>query len=610
MPPQSTDKPADLSSLASLGMQDHVAQQQWAPNQPAAKGKETAPAESHTLLKTAGVTAVSAALIFGGLRFRPLTRLLGEAAEEKGALTKATELFGNHPLQSAETLISGITAKINQGCLTPEKFSQLLTAVKPEDRDIASSFMRLSLGNASDYTLMHNLADMGTQLKASGVKLTDLDQLNSAYPGSPGQITGYLFRKANGLKLGIHNLGAFEAPSYGSPNNPIVLFDHIKDLDAKQTEQLQTAIKGGRRVFVMDVNNFHGGINFVDMAKGEAEQKLVALVEEAKRVRQAAAEAPGAVSQTMTPDQLAHHVLNAKTDADAAAIGATVIRPAANTEQQLFGQLANRDKVEAFFARYQNPTHKRVALETVANAGYDSFTGIAEQTRKLHGVITSDAVGSGLDPVKDVRYLVGIDNFPNLGASSGGFVSSIYRQVNELPRDRFVDLTRMYFHPTPEVAAKRTYVLDDMSHSGEQIVEVFRDLHKEGRVGSLSFATLHALDTSSAFKYAPTPAREAAGRLIRFMTLSKEAPVEGATKRTVKALAANKSWFSRPSPELVQARAYYQAFQEMTAKAPQKNMRLANQLTPYVLSDRTNPVTEALAKEVLKLHQWGLSQPE
>jgi hypothetical protein len=266
--------------------------------------------------------------------------------------------------------------------------------------------------------------------------------------------------------------------------------------------------------------------------------------------------------------------------------------------------------VEAFFARYQNPTHKRVALETVANAGYDSFTGIAAQTKKLHGLITSDAVGSGLDPLKDVRYLVGIDNFPNLGASSGGFVSSIYRQVNGLPRDRFVDLTRMFFEPTPEIAAKRTYVLDDMSHSGEQIVEVFRDLHKEGRVGSLSFATLHALDTSSAFKYAPTPAREAAGRLIRFMTLSKEAPVEGATKRTVKALAANKSWFSRPSPELVQARAYYQAFQEMTAKAPQKNMRLANQLTPYVLSDRTNPVTEALAKEVLKLHQWGLSQPE
>jgi hypothetical protein len=611
---ETKDHQVELTALASYAWQERVAQEQNLARKPAAVHQASLPESDHRLLKAAGLGVLGAAVVVASLKFKPLSSLIAKATEEEGAVARLTELISKHPGESVESLISGITAKLNQGCLTPEIFERLVSSIRPEDRRIASAIAKLSLPNASDFTLMHDLADMGKQLQEQGVNLHEIEELNSASSGSAGQTTAYLFRKANGLRLGIHNVASIESPSSYIPSKkPVLLFDHIKDLSEEQTKFLQGQLNSGRQVFLMDVNNFHKGINFIDMAKDTPEQKLFSLVEEAKQVRQAGLGSPNAVlPRHLSSYRLAYHVLNAETDQAVAQFPAsvrpTVIRPWPRTREDLFGQLASRDKVEAYFARYQNPVHQRMALETVADAGYDSFAGIAKKTSQLHGVIKADAAAAGMDPIKDVRYLVGIDNWPNMGASSGGFVSSVFREMNELPAHRFVDVDRLWFSPTVETAARRTYVLDDMSHTGEQVEEVFRDLRRDrGIYHPLSFATLQTLDTSRALRYVPTPAREAAGRPLRFLTLSLDEPVDGSSKKTIKTLSAAKRFFRAPSEALLQARARYKVFQEMTAGATEKRLRGANQLNPYVLSDRTNPITADFARDVLNLRQWGLS---
>jgi hypothetical protein len=49
--------------------------------------------------------------------------------------------------------------------------------------------------------------------------------------------------------------------------------------------------------------------------------------------------------------------------------------------------MVNRDKVEAYRAKFQNPAYKRFAAETLADIDYDSFSGIANQ---LNRYVVSD----------------------------------------------------------------------------------------------------------------------------------------------------------------------------------------------------------------------------
>jgi hypothetical protein len=562
-------------------------------------------------LEIAGVAIAATGLVVAGLRYKPLGALaesvLKVGGEDSGALSK---LVSKYPELSIGELVTKTTENLNQGCLNSATFERLVGTVAPADRELASSIAKLSLPNASDFTLMHGLRDMGKQLETSGVNLHELQELTSANPASPGQTTAYLFRKANGIKLGIHNLGAVDAPTSGAlaSKTPILLFDHIADFNPQQIEQLQKAAQSGRQIFLMDANNFHAGINFTDFAKGTAESKLQTLVEQAKAL---AGKAPDvvapAVEHSSQEQSLAYRLLNGKTDQDAAAIGATVVRPAAVSDDTLFRQIVNRDKVETYLSRFQNPAQKRLAAETLADIDYESFSGIAKQTQKLHQVISADATASGLDPAKDIRYLVGVDNWPNLGASSGGFISSIYREMNGLEPQKFVDFDRMYYRSAGGAAARRTYVLDDMSHSGEQIREVATDLRREYGVGGLTFSTNSALKTSTIMKYSvennPTGG-------LRFLSADIKDPVAETSRATIKALRAEKGFFQAPSNELLQAQARRSVYLDMTKGAEGGKGLVANQLNPYVVSDRTNPITANFAREVLNMQQWGYSKIE
>ena len=546
-----------------------------------------------------------------GLRYKPLGVLaesvLKVGGEDSGALSK---LVSKYPELSIGELVTKTTENLNQGCLNSATFERLVGTVAPADRELASSIAKLSLPNASDFTLMHGLRDMGQQLETKGVNLHELQELTSANPASPGQTTAYLFRKANGIRLGIHNLGAVDAPTSGAlaSKNPILLFDHIADFNPEQIEQLQKAANSGRQIFLMDANNFHAGINFTDFAKGTAESKLQTLVEQAKALAGKAPDAVApAVEHSSQEQSLAYRLLNGKTDQDAAAIGATVVRPAAVSDDTLFRQIVNRDKVETYLSRFQNPAQQRLAAETLADIDYESFSGIAKQTQKLHQVISADATASGLDPTKDIRYLVGVDNWPHLGASSGGFISSIYREMNGLEPQKFLDFDRMYFRAAAGSAARRTYVLDDMSHSGEQIREVATDLRREYGVGGLTFSTNSALKTSTVMKYSvennPTGG-------LRFLSADIKDPVAETSRATIKALRAEKGLFQAPSNELLQAQARRSVYLDMTKGAKGGKDLVANQLNPYVVSDRTNPITANFAREVLNMQQWGYSNIE
>jgi hypothetical protein len=572
---------------------------------------------SHLLknLEISGIGIAATGLVVAGLRYKPLASLaeslLKSGSEDSGALSK---LVSKYPELSLGDLITRTTDNLNQGCLNRETFDHLVGSVVPADRELAGSIAKLSLPNASDFTLMHSLRDMGSQLETSGIKLHELQELTSANPASPGQTTAYLFRKANGIRLGIHNLGAIDAPTSGAvaSTKPILLFDHISEFSPEQIEHLKKAAQSGRQIFLMDANNFHTGINFTDFAKGTAESKLQTLVEQAKAL---APEAPDAVANAATPavqhstgkQSLAYRLLNEKTDKDAAAIGATVVRPAPVSDDALFRQIVNKDKVESYLARFQNPAQKRLAAETLADIDYESFSGIAKHTQKLHQAISADATASGLDPAKDIRYLVGVDNWPNLGASSGGFISSIYREMNGLAPQKFVDFDRMYYRTAEGPAARRTYVLDDMSHSGEQIREVATDLRREYGVSGLTFSTNSALKTSTVMKYAVENNPRTG---LRFLSADIKDPIAEASQATIKALRAEKGFFQAPSEELLQARARRKVYLCMTKSAESRKTLVANQLNPYVVSDRTNPITADFAKQVLNMQQWGFSKIE
>jgi hypothetical protein len=571
-------------------------------------------------LEIAGIAIAATGLVVAGFKYKPLGSLaesvLKFGGEDSGALAK---LIPKYPELSIGDLVTKTTENLNQGCVSRETFDRLVGTVAPADRPLAGSIAKLSLPNASDFTLMHGLRDMGKQLETSGVNLHELQELTSANPASPGQTTAYLFRKANGIKLGIHNLGAVDAPTSGAitSKTPILLFDHISEFSSEQLEQLQKAAQSGRQIFLMDANNFHSGINFTDFAKGTAESKLQTLVEQAKTL---AGKAPEITPDVATPnvvasaaahsteeERLAYRLLNGKTDTDATAIGATVIRPAAVSDDNLFRQIVNKDKVESYLARFQNPAQQRLAAETLADIDYESFSGIAKQTQKLHQAISADAIASGLDPTKDIRYLVGVDNWPNLGASSGGFISSIYREMNGLEPQRFVDFDRMYFRSAAGSAARRTYVLDDMSHSGEQIRSVATDLRREYGVGGLTFTTNSALKSSTVMKYAiennPTGG-------LRFLSADLKDPIAESSRATIKALKAEKGFFQAPSNDLLQAQARRQVWLDMTKGTVGRKDLVANQLNPYVVSDRTNPITADFAKQVLNMQQWGFSKIE
>lgn len=554
-------------------------------------------------LEFAGIAIAATGLLVASIKYKPLRGLAEDVFKLGGenSAERLAKLIPKYPELGLDGLVTKIINNLNQGCLTRETFKHLVGSVAPADKDLATSIAKLSLPNASDFTLMHSLRDMGKQLESSGINLHEMHELTSANPASPGQTTAYLFRKANGIKLGIHNLGAVDAPISGavSSTKPIFLFDHVADLSAPQLEHLQKAAQSGRQVFVMDANNFQNGINFTDFAKGTAESKLQALVDQAKTL--------GGDASEVTPDRLAYRVLNEKTDQDAAALGATVIRPSPVSDDALFRQLVNRDKVEDYLAKFQNPAHKRFAAETLADIEYDSFSGIAKKTQKLSDVIAADAKASSMDPAKDIQYLVGIDNWPNMGASSGGFVSSIYREMNGLPPKQFVDFDRMYYKPSAGAAPRRTYVLDDMSHSGEQIREVAFDLRREHGVGGLSFSTISALKSSTVMKYnvaTGTP------RGLRFLTAELKDPIAESSRATIKALKAESGFFSSSSDELLQAKARRDVWLQMTKDVEGKKALVANQLNPYVVSDRTNPITADFAKEVLNMRQWGYSEIE
>jgi hypothetical protein len=267
--------------------------------------------------------------------------------------------------------------------------------------------------------------------------------------------------------------------------------------------------------------------------------------------------------------------------------------------------LVNRDKVEDYLTRFQNPAHKRFAAETLADIEYDSFSGIAKKTQKLSDVIAADAKASNMDPAKDIQYLVGVDNWPNMGASSGGFVSSVYREMNGLSPKQFVDFDRMYYKPSAGPAPRRTYVLDDMSHSGEQIREVAFDLRREHGVGGLSFSTISALKSSTVMKYS---VESGAPKGLRFLTAELKDPIAESSRATIKALKAESGFFSSSSDELLQAKARRDVWLQMTKGAEGKKALVANQLNPYVVSDRTNPITADFAKQVLNMRQWGYSE--
>jgi hypothetical protein len=580
--------------------------QSGAKSESAEKASELPKTQTSGLIKDleiAGIAVAATGLLVASIKYKPL-RSLSESVLKLGGEDSAerlAQLIPKYPELGLDGLVTKITNNLNQGCLTRETFSHLVGSVAPADQGLASSIAKLSLPNASDFTLMHSLRDMGKQLEASGIDLHDIHELTSANPASPGQTTAYLFRKANGIKLGIHNLGAVDAPISGvtASTKPIFLFDHVSDLSTSQLEHLQKATESGRSVFLMDANNFQGGINFTDFAKGTAESKLQTLVDQAKTLGR---DTPGA-----THDALASRVLNEKTDQDAAAVGATVIRPSAVSEDTLFRQLVNRDKVEDYLARFQNPAHKRFAAETLADIDYDSFSGIAKKTQKLSEVISADAKASNMDPSKDIQYLVGIDNWPNMGASSGGFVSSIYREMNGLPPSQFVDFDRMYYRSLGGPAPRRVYVLDDMSHSGEQIREVAFDLRREHGVGGLSFSTISALKSSTVMKYnveTGTP------KGLRFLTSELKDPIAESSRATIKALKAESGFFGSSSDELLQAKARRDVWLQMTKGTEGKKALVANQLNPYVVSDRTNPITADFAKQVLNMRQWGYSEIE
>lgn len=552
-------------------------------------GSAQAGSEGYGTAWKVGAVLAGAAVTVAALKYRGLLSL-GRAVEGSPALLARTA-------GSVDDLVPVIVSKFNQGCITPTSLQNLVSGVAASDKGLATAIAKLSLPNASDYALMRNLKDVGEQLSARGVNLHSLEELSTASGGSPGQAIGYLFRKANGIKVGIHNVMSAEAPLTSSKvmgsQKPIVLFDHVSELTAEQTAHLANLSRDGRQIFMVDPNNFKGGINFIDYARGTAEQKLQSLI--------AAAKKGPTLPHSLTDDQRAYQVLNAVTDQDALKIGATVIRPANKTDDVLFGQVTSKEKVEAFLARFHNPVQKQVAAETLASVEYDSFRSIAGKTRQLHEVISRDALASGIKPNSELRYLVGIDNWPNHGSASGGFISSVFRETNGLPRERFTDFSGLWFGGS-KGGVRRYYVLDDMSHSGEQIEEIARDLRRDYGISRLSFATLSAQDTSRAMKYLPINGEDKA---LRFVPLSVKPPVAASHKGLVNHLYSEKGWLSAPSEELQAARLRYRTWQDMTRGVTGRRARTANQLNPYIVSDRTNPVSADFAREVLGMWQGG-----
>ena len=547
----------------------------------------------------AGIAVAGTALLIAGIKYKPLRGLAEDVFRlgGEGTAERVAKLLPKYPELGLDKLVTKITDNLNQGCITRENFNHLVSSVPKADQGLASAIARRSISNASDFAMMHSMRDMGAQLESQGLNLNHVAELTTAHAASPGQTTAYLFRKANTMKLGIHNLGSTFAPTSGAVESkaPIMLFDHISEFSPAQREHLQKVAQSGRPIFLMDTNNFQAGINFTDAAKGTAETKLHGLVEQAKSLRK---ETPLA-----SDGDLAHRVLNGKTDADAAELGATVIRPTSLADDVLFRQMVNRDKVEQFLSRYSDPTQKRLAAETLADIEYDSFSGIAKKTQKLNDVIAADAKAAGMDPQNDIQYLVGIDAWPNMGASSGGMISSIYRDMNGLPPRQFVDFDKAYFQGTN---ARRTYVLDDMSHSGEQIREVATDLRREYGFGGLSFSTLSALKSSTVMKYS---VETGTPKGLRFLTAEAIDPLAESSKAAIKALKADHGFFQSPSHELQQARVRRDVWSAMTRDVKDKRMMVANQLNPYVVSDRTNPVTADFAREVLKMGQPGYIGP-
>src|SRR5262249_54593731 len=108
---------------------------------------------------------------------------------------------------------------------------------------------------------------------------------------------------------------------------------------------------------------------------------------------------------------------------------------------------------------------------------FKGFTALARESEELNTRIAEYCRQRGLDPTKDVIYVVGVDDIEQkegkafrASAGSGALMSYVYGRANDIPGDRFASYPALKaMQERGELKGKLIVYLDDTIYSGNQV---------------------------------------------------------------------------------------------------------------------------------------------
>ncbi len=389
--------------------------------------------------------------------------------------------------------VNRILSNLKETGFSHEDYEHVLSKFQPSRRALAEAILNRSLANTSEFSFRENQIASARALKdalqQNGDSLSQIPYLYTLSAGAEGNLEAYRFRKANDLQqVGIHSFDYLPQDVNGSTKS-IVLFGNLQKATPAQLKTLIDLSHSGKRIYLVDNNNFSKGISFFDNDRDAVFNKLNNLVGRAQLLQSIRPDLKNA-----SADLLAQRVLNGDQDRLAASLGIHVIRPGVVDPNQVFAPRVTREKIEQFLEKECPDLMQRAWGAHVLEAGeYKSVNKMIADSRNLRSAIALElgrkALGieptaQNLDRIREAGerleqsavYVVGVDkgsrNWLVPEGASDAYISYLYRTANNLPEDRFVSMKQLEEMKASGALGNRPVIhLDDTIYSGQQVTD-------------------------------------------------------------------------------------------------------------------------------------------
>jgi hypothetical protein len=364
----------------------------------------------------------------------------------------------------AAPLVEKVVEKFKLETVSAVELEAIIKQFPTDKQPLAVRILEHSLPNSSEVWF----ADRMKTLKSRLDPLRSAESNGNYYFGEQGasvsQALGYLYRKYS------HDGTIYLNAVHGNPAGHVGILLDVRE-PASYTKHELKLFNSLERIVVLDFNGFETGVNFLDYAMGpqQVTKKLAGMMEGVERARQ---EHPGE-----TEDQLIKRVLKGPlsdlaarlhpkfdiVSADDVPLKGSYLKstdvgdlPAAASRisSTINSSFATPERVTDYLTRHVPLNQAPLAQMMAEGTSRVTWKDLADNARALHGrlleQINKEAPGSGWE---DISF------FDSNVAKSGSLVNYLYRQVNDVPRERFG------VYPP----AKNLVFLDDKIYSGQQM---------------------------------------------------------------------------------------------------------------------------------------------